>query len=86
MAVTVALWEELFVDHSHPATLGFVSSAIAAAIVFFGTGYLLLVEAGDDSRCVRMNGTDRLPGVRFPQEVPCGRDGVACDLGRPGRL
>lgn len=40
IAVGMPLWEQLFVDHSHPATLGFVASALAAAVPFFGVGYL----------------------------------------------
>jgi proteasome accessory factor A len=40
------LWEDLFVNHAHPALLGYVSSAIAAGIVFFGGGYLLPFKDG----------------------------------------
>lgn len=45
-SVTSSLWEELFIEQRHPAVLGFVSSAIAAAIAFFGNGYLLPFKDG----------------------------------------
>ncbi len=41
LAVDASLWEDLFVEQQHPAILGYVSSAIAAAIAFFGAGHLL---------------------------------------------
>jgi hypothetical protein len=46
MSITPALWEDLFVEHQHPAVLGFVASAIAAAIPFFGVGYLIPLRDG----------------------------------------
>ena len=47
VSVSRALWENLFIDQRYPAVLGFVASAIAAAIPFFGSGYLLPVQNGD---------------------------------------
>ena len=38
LSVDEKLWSDLFVDHAHPALLGYVASAIAAGIVFFGGG------------------------------------------------
>jgi len=46
ISVSTALWENLFVDQRRPAVLGFVASAISAAIAFFGAGYLLPIEDG----------------------------------------
>jgi hypothetical protein len=48
LSFTVAspLWEDLFTEQRHPAILGYVSSAIAAAIAFFGAGYLLQFNDG----------------------------------------
>jgi proteasome accessory factor A len=46
VSVSSALWEDLFRHHRHPATLGFVSSALAAGIAFFGSGYLLPLKDG----------------------------------------
>ncbi len=40
------LWEDVIKEHRHPAILGFVSSAFAAAIPFFGAGYLLPLNDG----------------------------------------
>lgn len=40
------LWDELFVEHRHPAIYGFVASALAAAIPFFGAGYLMPLRDG----------------------------------------
>ncbi|MBI4881880.1 MAG: proteasome accessory factor PafA2 family protein [Planctomycetes bacterium] len=46
VSVSQGLWEDLFVSHEHPATLGFVASALAAAIPFFGAGYVLPLRDG----------------------------------------
>lgn len=46
VSVSNELWEDLFLSHRHPARLGFVSSAIAAGIVFFGGGYLMPLKDG----------------------------------------
>jgi proteasome accessory factor A len=46
VALSSELWEDLFVDHQSPSRLGFVSSALGAAIVFFGGGYLLPEREG----------------------------------------
>ena len=46
VATTEELWEDLFKTQRHPALLTFVSSAIAAAIPFFGCGYLLPMKEG----------------------------------------
>jgi hypothetical protein len=46
MAVSPSLWDELFNDPRRPAVLGFVTSSIAAAIAFFGSGYLLPFKDG----------------------------------------
>jgi hypothetical protein len=40
------LWEELFQEHRHPAIYGLVTSALAAAIPFFGAGYLMPLNDG----------------------------------------
>ncbi len=44
--VASSLWEDLFIEQRHPAILGYVSSAVAAAIAFFGAGYLLPLNDG----------------------------------------
>lgn len=41
-----SLWEDLFLEQVHPARLGFVASVMAAAIPFFGAGYLLPAADG----------------------------------------
>ncbi len=41
-----SLWEDLCLHHRRPAILGFVTSALAAAIPFFGAGYLLPMKDG----------------------------------------
>jgi len=46
VSVSNELWEDLFLSHRHPARLGFVSSALAAGIVFFGAGYLMPFKDG----------------------------------------
>lgn len=46
VSVSSALWELLFVEHGRPAVLGFVSTAMAALIPFFGAGYLLPLRDG----------------------------------------
>ena len=46
VSVSNWLWEDLCLHHNHPAILGFVASAIAAAIPFFGAGYLLPMKDG----------------------------------------
>ncbi len=46
ISVESQLWEELFVEHRRPAIYGFVASAIAAAIPFFGAGYLMPLKDG----------------------------------------
>jgi hypothetical protein len=46
VSVSNALWEDLCLDHNHPAILGFVTSALAAAAPFFGAGYLLPMKDG----------------------------------------
>ncbi len=40
------LWEDLLGERRHPATLASVTSALAAAIPFFGCGYLMPQEDG----------------------------------------
>jgi Pup amidohydrolase len=47
VSVSTACWENLFVDQRYPAVLGFIASVMAAAIPFFGAGYLL--PMGDDA-------------------------------------
>jgi hypothetical protein len=44
--VAPSLWEDLFIEQRHPAILAYVSSAVAAAIAFFGGGYLLPLKDG----------------------------------------
>lgn len=46
VAISTALWEDLCGDGRRPAILGFVSSCLAAAIPFFGAGYLLPFRDG----------------------------------------
>jgi hypothetical protein len=46
VSVATDLWEDLFDGSSKPARLTFVSSALAAAIPFFGCGYLLPDDEG----------------------------------------
>lgn len=46
VSVGEELWDDLFVDHRHPATLGHVASGMAGAIAFFGAGYLLPLRDG----------------------------------------
>ncbi|MCH7856181.1 MAG: proteasome accessory factor PafA2 family protein [Gemmatimonadetes bacterium] len=46
VAVEPDLWEDLFDDIRRPARLGFVSSALAALIPFFGAGYVLPLRSG----------------------------------------
>ena len=46
LTVEPSLWEDLFVEPRHPAILGYVASAVAAAIAFFGTGHLLCFPDG----------------------------------------
>lgn len=46
VAVSNELWEDLFVHHRHPARLGYVASAMAAGIAFFGAGYLVPLKDG----------------------------------------
>ncbi|MCO6456008.1 MAG: proteasome accessory factor PafA2 family protein [Pirellulaceae bacterium] len=46
MSVEESLWSELFHEQRHPAVLGFVSSAMAALIPFFGAGYLVPLNDG----------------------------------------
>ncbi len=41
VSVSQELWDDLFLENSHPARLGFVASALAAAIPFFGVGYVM---------------------------------------------
>lgn len=41
VSVSQDLWDDLFIHNSHPARLGFVASAFAAAIPFFGAGYVM---------------------------------------------
>jgi len=46
VAIADTLWDDLFITHRHPACLGYVASVMAAAIPFFGTGYLLSLKDG----------------------------------------
>ena len=46
VSTSVELWEELCGEGRRPAVLGFVSSAIAALVPFFGAGYVLPTEDG----------------------------------------
>lgn len=46
VSVEPELWEDLFRSVRHPTRLGFVSSAIAALIPFFGAGYVLPFRSG----------------------------------------
>ncbi len=47
VSISTALWEDLIVEQRHPAILGFVASALAAAVPFFGAGYLLPFKNGE---------------------------------------
>jgi len=47
VSIDSRLWEDLFVEHRRPAMLGFVASAMAAAVPFFGAGYLMPMRDGD---------------------------------------
>lgn len=40
------LWDDLFLEQRHPAIFGFVTSALAAAIPFFGAGYIMPLNDG----------------------------------------
>jgi len=40
------LWEDLLLENRHPAILGFVTSALAADVPFFGAGYVLPLKNG----------------------------------------
>jgi len=46
VALETELWEDLFLAQDHPARLGFVASAMSAAISFFGAGYVLPFDDG----------------------------------------
>lgn len=46
LSVAQSLWEDLFIDQRRPAMLGFLASIMAAAIPFFGCGYLLPLQNG----------------------------------------
>jgi hypothetical protein len=46
VSVSNELWDDLFLNHHHPARLGFVASAVAAGIAFFGSGYLMPLKDG----------------------------------------
>jgi Pup amidohydrolase len=46
ISISPALWHDLFTEHRHPACLGFVASAIAALVPWFGTGYILPLKDG----------------------------------------
>jgi len=46
VSVSSELWENLFEDPRHPSVLGFVVSAMSAAIPFFGAGYVLPLQEG----------------------------------------
>ncbi len=46
VAIESDLWEDLFDEVRRPARLGFVSSAMAALIPFFGAGYVLPLRSG----------------------------------------
>ncbi|HUG92609.1 MAG TPA: proteasome accessory factor PafA2 family protein [Planctomycetaceae bacterium] len=46
ISIESALWEDLFVDLRRPGILGTVASGLAAAVPFFGAGYLLPLEDG----------------------------------------
>ncbi|MGD0517930.1 MAG: proteasome accessory factor PafA2 family protein [Thermoguttaceae bacterium] len=54
ISVSRGLFQDLFLDHRHPARLGFVASAIAAAVPWFGTGYILPLK--DGSRIFSLSG------------------------------
>ncbi len=46
ISIAPQLFDDLIVDPRHPGVLGFVTSAIAAAVPFFGSGYLLPLRDG----------------------------------------
>jgi hypothetical protein len=46
LSVSRALWDNCFIEQRYPVVLGFVASAVAAAIPFFGAGYLLPLQNG----------------------------------------
>lgn len=46
VTVSTALWVDLFIEQYHPARLGFVASSMAAAIAFFGAGYIMPLKHG----------------------------------------
>ncbi|MGA2799235.1 MAG: proteasome accessory factor PafA2 family protein, partial [Thermoguttaceae bacterium] len=46
ISVSRDLFQDLFLDRRHPALLGFVTSAMAAAVAWFGTGYILPLKDG----------------------------------------
>ena len=46
VSVTADLWSDLLVDHRRPARLGLVASGLAAAVAWFGSGYLLPLRDG----------------------------------------
>jgi hypothetical protein len=85
LAVDSRLWEDLFLEQRHPAILGFVSSAVAAAIVFFGAGYLLPLRDGTTiyslsarahhlSRLTTLSTTERFArGILNSRREPHGR-------------
>ncbi|MGA2796278.1 MAG: proteasome accessory factor PafA2 family protein [Thermoguttaceae bacterium] len=62
ISVNGELFQDLILDHRHPARLGFVASAIAAAIAWFGTGYILPLKDGSRifSLCGRAHHLDRV--------------------------
>ena len=46
VAVSTELWEDLHADVRRPSRLGFVTSALAALVPFFGAGYVLPLTSG----------------------------------------
>jgi proteasome accessory factor A len=46
VSVSEDLWEDLLLDWRHPARLGFVASGLAAAVAWFGAGYLMPLRDG----------------------------------------
>jgi len=48
LSVESEVWETLLEDPRYPSVLGFVSTAIGAAVAFFGAGYVLPLK---DGRC-----------------------------------
>jgi Pup amidohydrolase len=47
VSISRALWDDLHHEVRHPNVLSFVTSALAAATVMFGSGYLLPLRNGD---------------------------------------